>query len=501
MAALVMVRYKPTGEVRAVDPDKWDVPGQLATGNFEMAGTSDFAHVPPGGTPGAGVPRKVTADVAPGLSGRAAMADLGKRVLREDVPSIAAATASLLAPESLVLPGVARTVAPWLLRTGAAGLAGTGATLGAQGLTGQPINVGDAVTRGTGEAAAQLLGEGAAGVANNVAEGLYRGALRPGAKLTKQAANTASRIAGRAVQADEASLASQGLRDRIPIGRGFTGTGVDKLATINAPHNAAISEALAAATQAGHTTNIMNLMDELTVLRGELANETNGAKKLAALDKMQKAMIDQFRLPSSGRGPGKLVRFTPEKLQELKSTWQHQAETFYNQSQNGVPSERAALQARVDEAMARAARKRLEGISIPSSQPGRTLGDILANANEQLASRKALGTAVGNAETGIAAGTRGSSIPLWAHAGAPAAGALGGAILGHGAEGAAAGAALGLGADRLASNPISASRIALFLTNPVVRKITQTSPHSLIPLLQMLSSPAPPDQTQQGGTQ
>ena len=399
--------------------------------------------VSPTGAPGSGPRRQITTDTTPdpyaGMTpeqrNRAVSADIGKQAIRTIGPSAAAIGASMLVPEAAPVA--------WLLRSLAAGAGGAAGDVGAQGATGQPINLGQAATRGVGEMVAQGAGEGLLGMGQGVAQTMYRNALRPGKAIANSATETASRIAGQPVAPDVASVAKQGLLERLPIGRGLTGTGGEKMARLRAPSNAQLDDALQAAGISGHTTPIRALADGITALKDEVRHETRAAAKIAAIDKMWGETLAQYRQPAK-TGIGKDVRLSPQELQDQVRTWQDQATSYWKGVEGGKPDELAALNARFDAALATAGRRHLNSIAAPSHIPGKTLGNLIEEANTRLSSLHPLGDAISNAELRMESGTGGPGVPWYMHAGAPAAGALLGTAA-HGPEGAAIGGLLGLG--------------------------------------------------------
>lgn len=451
------------------------------------------AYVPPGGRPGSGPPRDVTRDTGRPLTNREVTADIARRAVREVLPSAAAMGASLVLPE-IVAPAVgAARLAPWALRMAAAGAGGAAGDLGAQGLTGERLDPMKALSRGVGESAAQGLGEGLATSAQALGEGLYRGALRPGMKLTKEASRTASRLAGERVGPDVASLSKQGLRERIPLGRGLTGTGTEKLTGMVAPEIAQKSAALSAANRSRWNFNPQNLASAVTDLKREVIGEVGGKEKAALIDQMWADELSKHHIttyPSGKPRPGapKIKRMSATDLDDAVMKWQQQAD--YNRA---AEDPKEALRARVAKALAREGRAHLRSIQTPL-RGGGTAGEAIAAANDRMSELHPLREAVGAAETRMEAGTGGSAFPWYMHAGAPAAGAVVGTAAG-GAGAGAGGALLGLAADRALSNPAVASRIALGLTNRGVQATARQVPRALFDTLNLLSAPAARDDT------
>jgi hypothetical protein len=390
----------------------------------------------------------------------------------------------------------ARALPAWLARAGASLAGGAGGELGVQGLAGENLDPRAAASRGVAETAASLGGDLFNLGGRQFAEGTYRGVLRPGAKLADQAAENEARLLGKPVQYHEADLARQALRDRVPIGPGIGGTGAQRIKALNAPSNDLLTQALTDADKAGVDFQIGDVLDGIPDLRKELLKETDGKKKVAALDRLTSDMRSQFYTPGANGTFGKVQRISPQELQDLKGTWQKQLESYYK-SQS--PDERQALTMRFTDALAKSARSKLEAIGTPNVLTGTTLGDDIARANAELSRRKALGTAVDNVEAGLAGGTRGTGAPWWTHAGTPAMGAGAGFALGHGPEGAAIGTGAGLMLDRLLSHPVSASRLSLALTDPAVQRMVQQSPHAAYALFRLMQGGgAPSDQSRAG---
>ena len=430
-------------------------------------------------------PRQVTTDAGPTLTNKQVTADMGRHAVREVVPSLAAGAASLAVPALGPLLGPASKVAPWLLRMGAAGVGGTAGDFGAQGLTGQRLDPAAALSRGVGEATAQVAGEGLVGLGKGAAEGIYRNVLRPGKAVTQSAVETASRIAGQPVAPDVADLSRQALRERLPLGRGLTGTGGERMGLLQAPSNDQLTEALSAAGAAGHDHAIRDLADGITALKNEVRGETRAAEKIRRIDEMWAEMIDKYRrAPRKGQRIGKDVRLTPQQLQDEVRTWQNQATAYWKGVEGGKPDELAALNARFDAALASAGRRRLNAIP--------KYGPLIEQANTRLSELHPLADAISNRELAMAGGASGSNYPWYMHAGGPAVGALAGTAV-HGAPGAATGALLGVGVDRLLSNPVTASRIALGMTNPAVQGVVRQSPRAALMLLNLLNAPAQSD--------
>lgn len=459
MARLVTLR-SPGGVVRAVDPDSFDVQSALRDG---------FQMVPEGPA------RDVSRDTGRALSNREVSADIARRFTREAVPSGLAMAASMAAPEVVApVAGLAR-IAPWLLRAGAAGVGGAVGDIGAQGLTGEPLDVSKALSRGVGEMAAQGIGEAGVGLATGAAEGLYRGALRPGLKLTKEATRTASRLAQEKVGPDVASLAKQGLRERIPLGRGFTGTGSEKLERIAVPEIAAKTDALKVADRSRWKFNPQRLADGITDLKAEVMGEVGGKDKAALIDQMWADELSKYHnttYPSGKPRPGapKINRMSASELDEQVLKWQKQAD--YSKD---AEDPKEALKARVAKALAREGRAHLRAIQTPM-RSGATAGEVIAAANDRLSELHPITDAVSQAELRMESGTGGSVFPWYVHAGAPAAGAAIGATGGPGAS--AGGALLGLAADRALSNPAVASRLALGLSNRGVLGTIRQAPRA-----------------------
>ena len=451
--------------------------------------------LPPGWTVTDTIPegprREITRDVGRSLSNREVMADMGKRLVREVLPSGLAMAASMAAPEVMVPLGLAGKLAPWAGRMAASGVGGTAGALGSQGLTGERIDPMAALSRGVGEATAQGIGEAGVAGATSLAEGLYRGALRPGIKLAKEATKTASRLAGARVEPDVASLARQGLKERIPLGRGFTGTGSEKLTAMAAPEIARKTTAIQAANRARWNLNPQNLASAITDLKAEVIGEVGGRDKAAMIDQLWNEELVKHHIttyPSGKPRPGapKIKRMSASELDEQVQKWQQQAD--YNRE---AEDPKEALKARVAKALAREGRAHLRSIQAPL-RGGGTAGEAIASANDRLSEMHPITDAVSQAELRMEAGT-GGSFPWWMHAGMPAAGAAAGAAGGTG--GIAGGALLGLAADRALSNPVVASRLALGLTNRGVRGTVRQAPRLAFDAFNLFNAPAPPDDT------
>lgn len=459
--------------VRMYDPQ--GRPLDVPQGEVQQALDAKASYAPPREV------RDFTAADRKGLTNAQTNADIGRYAVREFLPSAVSMGASLVAPEV----GAATRIAPWLLRMGAAGLGGTAGALGAQGLTGQRLDPMAAASRGVGEMTAQGVGEVMVPGMQAAAEGIYRNVLRPGKTLAQSATETASRIAGQPVAPDMADMSRQALSERVPLGRGIRGTGGERMASLQAPSNNDLTDALAAAGNAGHSHAIRDLADGVTALKNEVRGETRSAEKIARIDAMWREMIDKYRqAPRKGSKIGKDVRLTPQQLQDEVRTWQHQATSYWKGVEGGRPDELAALNARFDAALASAGRRRLNEIPV--------FGPIIEKANTRLSSLHPLADAISNRELSMAGGSSGSSFPWYMHAGGPATGALAGSMA-HGTEGAAGGALLGLAVDRLISNPVTGSRIALGLTNPIVQGVARQSPRAAFALLNLLNAPQQPD--------
>ncbi len=471
MAALVMLR-SPKGVVKAVDPDSFDVESALRDG---------FARVPEGPT------REVTTDSGPALTQRQTNRDFGRIVAHEVLPSAAAAGASILAPEA----ALAGRVAPWLLRMGAAGVGGAAGELGTQGLMRERLDPGAALSRGVGEMAAQGLGEGMAGLSNMAGTDLYKKALRPGAKVTKQAMQTQTRLTGAPVAADVADVSAQGLRERVPVGRLFKmgPSGGEVMADLVAPQIAAKQTAIRAAERARWRINPQQLASGVSELKAELASEIGGAQKAALVDHLWDEFLNQYRVttyPSGKPRPGapKINRMTASELDDQVLRWQQQAD--YN-AEAMDPNEN--LRGRLAKALARAGRANLRTIdTVVGGDPARrTAGEIIAAANDRMSSLHPLQDAIGNAEVRAAGGTEGGA-PWFVPAGRTATGAaLGGA--GGGIPGAVAGGLAGFATDRALANPAVASRAGIALTDRRVQDLLRQAPRGVAALLQMHKDP------------
>ena len=400
--------------------------------------------------------------------------EIVRGVLRQGIPTAAALGATALAgPE-----------AGWGLRMLLAGAGGTAGDLGGQAATGEPLSLPTAVTRGALESAGSGAGDLLAAGARGLAGGWYRGALRPGVAATNDAVETASRLTRSTVPPDVADLSKQGLKLRVPLGPGIGGRGVERIAALDAPSNAALSGALADATHQGQTFNMWGMQPAVNDLRAEVASQTNGPAAVRQIDAWLGELKNSktWRLP--GAKPGTLGAYrdvTPEELQGFKAKWQDEAASYYKQIAKGTADENTVLHQRFAAALAKSAQDALEAMPHPSAQfPGKTVGEVIADANSKLSSTYPLYGAVKNAEVAMA-GTRGPGSPWWAHAGAPAAGAAGGALVG-GPAGGAVGAGLGLAADKLMSNPAIASRLALAVTSTPAQMLMRMAPRAVPPL-------------------
>ena len=468
MAALVMLR-SPKGVVKAVDPDSFDVDGALAAG---------FQRVPEGPT------RQVTEDTGPALTQGQTNRDFGRILAHEVLPSLAAAGATMVDPPL----GLAGKASPWLLRMGSSFLGGTAGELGTQGLMREPLDPRAALSRGVGEATAQGLGEGLAGIAQHSGEALYKKALKPGIKITKQAVQTQSRLTGGTVAPDVADVSLQGLRERVPVGRLFRmgPSGSEVMTDIVAPHIQAKTEAIRAAEKARWRINPQNLAAGVSELKGELASEVGGQQKAAIVDKLWDEFLNQFRqttYPSGKPRPGapKIRRMSASELDDQVMRWQQQAD--YNADAMD-PNE--AIRARLAKALARAGRAKLRTIDVHMAG-GNRVGDVIAAANDRMSSLHPLQDAIGNAEVRGASG--GGSGGSWiSHAPIPTAGALVGSA--GGPPGVAVGGLLGIAADRALANPAVSSRAGLALTNIRVQDLLRQMPRGVASLLQLHSAPS-----------
>lgn len=472
MGALVMLR-SPKGIVKAVDPDSFDV---------ESAVRDGFQRIPEGPA------RAVTTDPAAGLSQRDTNREFGRIVAHEAIPSAAALGATLLSPPI----GVAGRVAPWLLRMGAAGLGGAGGELATQGLMREKLDPNAALSRGVGEMAAQGIGEGMVGLAQGAGEHLYRDALRPGAKVTKQAVQTQTRLSGATVAPDVADVSMQGLRERVPVGRllRMGPSGGEVMTEMIAPHITEKSVAIKAADRARWNINPQSLASGVSELKSELASEVGGQQKSAIVDQLWDEFLNQYRnttYPSGRPRPGapKMNRMSASALDDQVLRWQQQAD--YN-AEAMDPNE--AIRGRLAKALARAGRANLRTIdTVVGSDPAkRTAGEIIAAANDRMSSLHPLQDAIGNAEV-RSAGGGGGGAPWWQHAGAPLTGATVGAASG-GVPGAVVGGLAGAAADKALANPEVASRLGIGLTDLRVQNLLRQMPRGVASLLQLHSAPS-----------
>lgn len=490
----------PDGSVSTVSPDSFDVDAAVRDGArvIPAAGDSNlsFDRVAPGPAP------------TPADNARAARRGLLTGAVNA-IPTVSEGGGALVGG---LLGGAAGGAATSGTGPGALLGLGTGAARGSVAGAGVGRGIGQAVRDyiaaqlgmehpasagaaavGAAEAVpagmlSQLLGINVARGAGALARGWMGNALRPSAAAQNAATVTAGRLKGAPVQPDESSLVEQALRERVPVGRGMNvggpslltaGTGSDRMASLAGPHSAALGQALDAAGSVGHTFTIQDVTGSPAVaaLRSELANEEGGTAADLKVKQMMNDLIDQFRhTPAGSRGPGKLVRFTPQELQALKQTWQAQADNYYKRAANGVEDPLQTLRARFQAAIASGARAKLEGIATPSNIPGKSLGRVIAESNARLSELHPLADALGTRELQIANGT-GSRLPWWTHAGMPVAGGALGMAAG-GPHGGAIGTGAGIVADAALSNPAIASRAALLLTSPAVRTLLTNTPRA-----------------------
>lgn len=223
-------------------------------------------------------------------------------------------------------------------------------------------------------------GRGLRAGADDFSDNLYRAALKPAAGRELEANARASARAGRRVSLDESSLARQGRRERIPIGKGIGGRGSDILAARIKGYSDRLDALLASSPQKSKATDLTGRVHEL---RAEIMQEADPVPVLRALDKKINNFVGSRRVP----GSRKLQEFSAEQVNELKRVWQNEALPYYRAKAAGevVPA-RTALNARFAGNVARGARERLERI------PG------VAEQNAGMSSLMPLADAVESAE-------------------------------------------------------------------------------------------------------
>lgn len=404
-------------------------------------------------------PRIVTTDSGPALSQQQTNRAFGSIMAHEVGPTALSVATTALVPEGRAVLGIA----PWLLRPLVAYGAGFSGEGMAQGLSHEPINFSEMNSRGAREAFGQGIGELATGWMPGTAHDMYRDALKPSSKATQASMRTQSRITGGKVIPQQADLAAQGLRERMPIGSAFgSGTSAEHLAGLRSGPNENIRLSLAAADATPHRTTINDLLKQLGDLRKQLMKEQGGPRNIEVFDDWANELRRQWSEPA---GPGvKSKRLTPSELDEQTRIWQKQAHDAYQ----GKPDPVTQLRARMNAALARAGRQRLEALPMPSAvNPGRTVGQDIAEANLRLSELKPLEQAALDAEIGITTGSnRGRLLPHWSKG----------------------------GIEPPKFRPAHASRIALTMDNPAFRAGVRRAPNigmAGASLLDQLLAPKP----------
>lgn len=346
---------------------------------------------------GEGPKRRVTQDSGPALSQRETNAAMGREIATQGINA-----AATLGP--MLIPGAG--LAPAALRLGAGFGLGTGADMANRRILGAPQSLPHSMLSGAWNAGWQapfeLLGVAAPGMA----EHMSGGSLKPSRSQQRVAASVEARqarAAGQDIKAepDYNRLGKQMLssENRVSVGA----KGRRKIEGLNAASKQSAEEILDLAGQQGWNVTAPQLArspqvkEVLASLRMDTAPKgslnaahdilrefmetraTKGTPK--RMSQVVDAQGNPIVIPGTPKVPYKL---DPNTLKPQQKVWRQESSPLIKARNQGVANEtRTAVKARIDDALARAAKERFDAIKLrvaDTENAGKTVGIKDVNA-------------------------------------------------------------------------------------------------------------------------
>jgi hypothetical protein len=315
-------------------------------------------------------------DMTQGQSFPQAMGTLARR----GAGDVVAAAPQMLAS---MIPGAG--LAPAVIRAGMVLGGGGLSEMAGQGVRGEEIDPTQAFSASGMSAAVGLPFEAGAALFPKAGPRILSDVLRPRGKRQMEAELVARRQSGAPgrAPADYERLGRQMAAERIRPSIEGEQTLIDKGAAVNQ----SVDDILDQATAAGHVVLPTTLArsPEIAALRKEAAKELNPAAAEKAINNILKAFV---RGRTSPMTPSELASPNPSRLGQ-KQVWRREANVINKAREAGTSTDKVqGMEARVSDALARAAKREVEGLPFTTADPENPSAQIGAGQlNERLEGR------------------------------------------------------------------------------------------------------------------